>query len=143
MNIEQQNKKSEASNDQQKTDTNDNDEALVVLQFTDLDDAQYCQHFSNKFKTINIEQSNPIIQIGSRFYTGEYTNNIGTYLFFEESSSTKTAATSTAHHSNENISINKNNNNINKIKSSKETNLDSSDKADNSAFYGKSFKKIL
>lgn len=60
------------------------DESLVILQFTDIDDANYSQHFSNKFKTIDIEAASPIIQIGNRFYKGEYTNNIGTYMFFEQ-----------------------------------------------------------
>jgi len=65
------------------------DSSLVILQFTDIDDANYAQQFSNQFKTIDIEKNSPIIQIGSRFYKGEYTNNIGTYLLFEQ----KTAAT--------------------------------------------------
>jgi hypothetical protein len=61
------------------------DETLVVLQFTDIDDANYCQQFyQNKFKTLDISGKNPIIQIGNRLYTGEYTNNIGTYLVFED-----------------------------------------------------------
>lgn len=64
--------------------SNESDETLVILQFTDIDDANYSQQFSNKFKTIDIESANPIIQIGNRFYKGEYTNNIGTYLFFEQ-----------------------------------------------------------
>lgn len=64
--------------------SDESDETLVILQFTDIDDANYSQQFSNKFKTIDIESANPIIQIGNRFYKGEYTNNIGTYLFFEQ-----------------------------------------------------------
>lgn len=63
---------------------NEPEESLVILQFTDIDDANYSQQFSNKFKTIDIEGKNPIIQIGNRFFKGEYTNNIGTYLFFEQ-----------------------------------------------------------
>lgn len=62
----------------------ENEETLVILQFTDIDDANYCQHFSNKFKQIDIEAPSPIIQIGNRFYRGEYTNNIGTYMLFEQ-----------------------------------------------------------
>lgn len=62
----------------------DSEEHLVILQFTDIDDANYSQQFSDKFKTIDIESKNPIIQIGSRFYRGEYSNNIGTYLFFNQ-----------------------------------------------------------
>lgn len=60
------------------------EESLIILQFTDIDDANYTQQFSHNFKTINIDEKNPIIQIGSRFYKGEYTNNGGTYLFFEQ-----------------------------------------------------------
>lgn len=59
------------------------DDQLVLIQFTDIDDANYCQHFSQKFKSLEIQSEKPIIQIGNRFYSGEYTNNIGTYLFFE------------------------------------------------------------
>lgn len=71
---------------------------LVLIQFTDIDDANYCQHFSHKFKSLEIQSNSPVIQIGSRFYSGEYTNNIGTYLFFEsdldqKKSTDKTAST--------------------------------------------------
>lgn len=59
-------------------------ETLVLVQFTDLDDANYCQQFSSQLKTIEITSEKPIIQIGNRLYSGEYTNNLGTYLFFEE-----------------------------------------------------------
>ena len=62
----------------------DEPETLVLIQFTDIDDASYCEQFIENFKTIEIESKNPIIQIGDRIYTGEYTNNIGTYLFFEQ-----------------------------------------------------------
>lgn len=65
-------------------DEEGDEEALVLLQFTDQDDANYCEQFSQKFKSISIEKKNPIIQIGNRVYSGEYVNNIGTYLFFEE-----------------------------------------------------------
>jgi hypothetical protein len=71
-------------NTQEETGT---EEHLVILQFTDIDDANYAQQFSNKFKTIDIESKSPVIQIGSRFYKGEYTNSIGTYLFFEQQAS--------------------------------------------------------
>ena len=60
------------------------EETLVILQFTDLDDANYCAQFSNKFKTIDIAAKSPIIQIGNRFYSGRYVNNVGTYLLFEQ-----------------------------------------------------------
>ena len=60
------------------------EEDLVILQFTDIDDANYAQQFSHQFKTIDIEKNSPVIQIGNRFYKGEYTNNIGTYLLFEQ-----------------------------------------------------------
>lgn len=65
-------------------DEEEEEEQLVLIQFTDIDDANYCQHFSVNFKSIDIQSENPIIQIGDRFYSGEYTNNIGTYLFFEQ-----------------------------------------------------------
>lgn len=63
------------------------EEHLVLIQFTDLDDAKYCEKFSNQFKSIEITKSNPIIQIGNRLYQGEYQNNIGTYLYFDEKKS--------------------------------------------------------
>ena len=69
-------------------DKEEDEEQLVLIQFTDIDDANYCQHYSNKFKSIDSQSTNPIIQIGNRFYSGEYINNIGTYLFFEQSSET-------------------------------------------------------
>ncbi len=64
--------------------SSESDETLVILQFTDIDDANYSQHFADKFKTIDIDSANPVIQIGNRFYKGEYINNVGTYLFFEQ-----------------------------------------------------------
>lgn len=125
-------------------------ETLVLIQFTDLDDAQYCQHFSNEFKTINIDQSNPIIQIGNRFYTGEYTNNIGTYLFFEESQSNKssveTSNTSTSI-SNESNHSNQEKHNLNKSdkeeKSFSSLSSSSSLSAASSSYFGKTFKKLI
>lgn len=82
MNInETLNTSSSKENNNQK---DEEEETLVVLQFTDPDDANYCQQFSNKFKSLDISAKSPIIQIGNRLYTGEYTNSIGTYLFFEE-----------------------------------------------------------
>ena len=62
----------------------DDDETLVLVQFTDLDDAKYSEKFSSQLKSIDISSQKPIIQIGNRLYSGEYTNNLGTYLFFEE-----------------------------------------------------------
>lgn len=62
-------------------------EILVLIQFTDSDDAKYCEKFSGQFKSIEITKPNPIIQIGNRLYQGEYQNNIGTYLYFEENKS--------------------------------------------------------
>lgn len=101
------------------------DESLVVLQFTDIDEANYSQQFSNKFKTIDIEAKNPIIQIGNRLYKGEYTNNIGTYLFFEQLNIEKTT---------------------NSPKSSAtETNQANTDNQNlvKSEYSGKSFKKLI
>jgi activator of HSP90 ATPase len=118
------------------------EEVLVLIQFTDLDDAQYCQHFSSKFKTINIDKTSPIIQIGQRFYTGEYTNNIGTYLFFSEedkqqqesaaaaTTTTTTESSSSDHHRNDTVTTTEQkikNNNNNKT---------------NSTYFGKTFKKL-
>ena len=133
-----------------KKEGDNEEETLVLIQFTDFDDAQYCQHFSNQFKTINIEKSNPIIQIGSRFYTGEYTNNIGTYLFFEETqtnNSTDEKISSTnlndSNHSNQEKQINNNNNNnFNSNKSDKEENNFNLSSA-SSSYFGKSFKKLI
>jgi len=155
MNIdEQQSIKINTLNDKEEEK---DEETLVLIQFTDLDDAQYCQHFcSSKFKTINIDKSNPIIQIGDRVYTGEYTNNIGTYLFFEENlqstNSNKStldkeddaaAASSSStnlndNHSNEERKIN--NNNLNS-KSDKEE--EKSSNLSSSSYFGKSFKKLI
>jgi hypothetical protein len=79
-------KKTEGSKHQEGDEAAEDDASLVLLQFSDLDDATYCEQFSNKFKSINIESKHPIIQIGNRLYSGEYINNIGTYLFFEDKS---------------------------------------------------------
>ena len=77
-----------AANETERSQEIEENESLVVLQFTDPDDANYCHKFSNKFKSLDIGGPNPVIQIGNRLYTGEYINNIGTYLLFEEESST-------------------------------------------------------
>ena len=86
MNIDESLNSKDLDNNQKEVGTEqEEEEALVLVQFTDQDDALYCQQFSSqKFKTIDITAKNPIIQIGNRLYTGEYTNNIGTYLLFEE-----------------------------------------------------------
>ena len=95
-------KESEEKDQQQQSDNSksstktDEEESLVLLQFTDLDDANYSQQFSSQLKSIDISSANPIIQIGNRLYSGEYTNNLGTYLFFEEKDKSATAATKTA-----------------------------------------------
>jgi hypothetical protein len=168
MNIdEQQSIKINTLNDKEEEK---DEETLVLIQFTDLDDAQYCQHFcSSKFKTINIDKSNPIIQIGDRVYTGEYTNNIGTYLFFEENlqstNSNKStldkeddavAASSSSTNLNDNHSNEErktNNNNLNsksdKEEEEKSSNLSSSSSSSaaasssSSSYFGKSFKKLI
>lgn len=112
------------------------EESLVLIQFTDLDDANYCQQFSNKFKNIDIESKNPIIQIGNRLYTGEYINNIGTYLFFEEqNSTTKSTASSTA--DKDKTVEDKERNDANSTEQ-----LDSSEQ-NNYHCFGKSFKKLV
>lgn len=87
--------KQQSDNSKSNTKT-DEEESLVLLQFTDLDDANYSQQFSSQLKSIDISSANPIIQIGNRLYSGEYTNNLGTYLFFEEKDKSATAATKTA-----------------------------------------------
>jgi hypothetical protein len=63
------------------------EEFLVLIEFTDSNEAKYSQENSNKFKVLEIENKNPIIQIGNRLYSGEYQNNIGTYLFFNQNNS--------------------------------------------------------
>lgn len=98
------------------------EDLLVILQFTDIDEANYCQQFSQNFKTIEIESKTPIVQIGNRFYKGEYINNIGTYLFFEQLSLKGDKAALT-----QNITNNLSNTNSN-IKAE---------------YSGKSFKKLL
>lgn len=89
MNIDVTNSKiSEAGTKEEKEslglDANNKENTLVLLEFTDIDDANYCHQFNARFKSIDIESGKPIVQIGNRFYSGEYTNNLGTYLFFEE-----------------------------------------------------------
>jgi hypothetical protein len=34
--------------------------------------------------SVDINSNNPILRIGSRLYSGQFANNIGTYLLFEE-----------------------------------------------------------
>jgi len=87
--------KQQSDNSKSNTKT-DEEESLVLLQFTDLDDANYSQQFSSQLKSIDISSANPIIQIGNRLYSGEYTNNLGTYLFFEEKDKSATVAAKTA-----------------------------------------------
>ena len=106
-------------------DCEEEEETLVLLQFTDLDDANYSQQFSKKFKTINIENKTPIIQIGNRFYSGEYINNIGTYLFFEEERKSQPV-----------------NNNTNNTSSETSANFNNSTGVEFN-YSGKSFKKLL
>lgn len=95
-------KESEEKDQQQQSDNSksntktDEEESLVLLQFTDLDDANYSQQFSSQLKSIDISSANPIIQIGNRLYSGEYTNNLGTYLFFEEKDKSATTVAATA-----------------------------------------------
>jgi hypothetical protein len=82
MNLNSQSKLAAEGEETQKE--KEEQETIVLVQFTDSDDANYCQQFSEQFKSIEIDSKNPIVQIGNRFYKGEYINNIGTYLFFEE-----------------------------------------------------------
>ena len=146
MNIDDQEKLKETPEKDHplKSQEKKHDESLVLIQFTDLDDAQYCQHFSNKFKTINIEKSSPIIQIGSRFYKGEYTNNIGTYLFFEETQTSQSSSTadsnkpSSGKSANSASNLHSNENNNNNLNNSTSINDNS-----NSTYFGKSYKKLI
>ena len=109
------------------------EEKLVLIQFTDLDEANYCQQFSQKLDYINLDSKNPIIQIGNRLYNGEYVNNIGTYLFFRESTSSSSSSSTTAHVANGNQNELIDNN-------SKES---SSSKAASYNYEGKTFKKLI
>jgi hypothetical protein len=59
-------------------------EFLVLLEFTDSNEAKYSQEYNNNFQIVEVESKNPVLQIGNRLYSGEYMNNIGTYMFFEE-----------------------------------------------------------
>lgn len=77
-------KSTEVEETSRQLEENKEDEKLVVVQFTDLDDANYCQHFSDQFSHIDIKSSNPIIKIGERLYSAEYANNLGTFLLFED-----------------------------------------------------------
>ncbi|RNA28975.1 general transcription factor 3C polypeptide 6 isoform X2 [Brachionus plicatilis] len=87
LNQNLENEKREKNQEVIDTEEEIEQESLVLIQFTDLDDAKYCEKFSNQFKSIEITKPNPIIQIGNRLYQGEYQNNIGTYLYFEEKKS--------------------------------------------------------
>jgi general transcription factor 3C polypeptide 6 len=66
------------------TDNTNETEILILLEFTDSNEAKYSQENNNNFKVLEVESNNPVLQIGNRLYLGEYINNIGTYLFFEE-----------------------------------------------------------
>ena len=66
-------------------------EFLVLLEFSDANEASYCKQFNNEFESIDIESSNPIVKIGNRLYSGQYQNNIGTYLLFSEQASSSPA----------------------------------------------------
>jgi hypothetical protein len=72
-------------------DTNQKEEEekqQVLIQFTDADEASYCEQFISTFEFIDIETKTPILQFGDRLYSGEYVNNIGTFLYFEKTTST-------------------------------------------------------
>jgi hypothetical protein len=75
------------SNTVEKNKSFSEEEFLVLIEFTDSNEAKYSQENSDKFKVLEIENKNPIIQIGNRLYSGEYQNNIGTYLFFNQNNS--------------------------------------------------------
>ena len=73
-------------------------EFLVLLEFSDANEANYCKQFDNEFETLEIETSNPILKIGNRLYSGQYQNNVGTYMFFthQQKNSDDTAPESSA-----------------------------------------------
>jgi len=96
------NKSTPTSSKEVELESEEEEDKLVLIQFTDIDDANYCQHFSNKFKTIDIQSDSPVIQIGNRFYSGQYTNNIGTDLFFEQQQQQQELTTTTTTQSDSN-----------------------------------------
>ena len=96
------NKSTPTSSKEVELESEEEEDKLVLIQFTDIDDANYCQHFSSKFKTIDIQSDSPVIQIGNRFYSGQYTNNIGTYLFFEQQQQQQELTTTTTTQSDSN-----------------------------------------
>jgi len=132
MNFEE--KQENINREKEQIEEEEEEETFVLLEFTDLDDANYCQEFNSKFKTLQISSKNPIIQIGNRFYSGQYTNSIGTYLFFDEkklSPSFPSSQSSEQH---------------NKESTPSETANQTSSAANsnqNFAYFGKSFKKLL
>ena len=132
MNFEE--KQENKTRQKEQVEAKEEDETFVLLEFTDLDDANYCQEFNSKFKTLQISSKNPIIQIGNRFYSGEYTNSIGTYLFFDENklpTASPSAQVSEQHHK--------------EATSSETTNQTNStaNSNNNYSYLGKSFKKLL
>jgi hypothetical protein len=115
------------------------EETFVLIQFTDQDDAKYCQQFSDQFKSIQLDNKNPIIQIGNRLYQGEYENNIGTYLFFEEKSSNNSNNIAASTNINSSLSTsNSNQNNNNNLTSNTST-----PSANNYNYFSKSYKKLI
>ena len=132
------------NNNQEKEESEE--ETFVLIQFTDQDDAKYCQQFSEQFKSIEIDNKNPIIQIGNRLYQGEYMNNIGTYLFFEEKSSANSNNTESSANTNSSLSTsnsnqnNNNNNNNNNFISNSNTSTPS---INNYNYFSKSYKKLI
>lgn len=117
------------------------DETLVLIQFTDLDDANYCEQFSDKFKSIDISNKAPIIQIGNRLYSGEYLNNIGTYLFFEENKPNSNNLHNPIANSNQANNIS---NPSTDSASSTQTNQQPNQKSsDTFNYFGKSYKKLV
>ena len=91
------------------------EEFLVLIEFTDSNEAKYSQENSNKFKVLEIENKSPIIQIGNRLYSGEYQNNIGTYLFFNQ----------------------------NNFKNIEHEELEEENQASSSSYSGKTYKKLV
>lgn len=148
MNIDETVDKSKQIKPQtEETQKEEEEETLVLIQFTDLDDANYCEQFSNKFKSIDISNKNPIIQIGNRLYSGEYQNNIGTYLFFEENKPQNSSSNNSAHNLSENI-VNSNQQldsetNNTTTKSSSSSTISSQSAAINFNYFGKSYKKLV
>ncbi|XP_013183469.2 general transcription factor 3C polypeptide 6-like [Amyelois transitella] len=62
---------------------NTSDAEEEILLYAAFDDSIDVNHFRS-IHVLGINESNPIIQMDDTFFTGEYENALGTYMFFEE-----------------------------------------------------------